>query len=203
MGESSGVCRYITPPGTGFLPRETAIHHQQHIVDLVLDALKEATLEPKDISAIAFTKVCYLRQTHGLPMPQLDAVHIPLGQAQCKLDARGTISFNILEQTPFLIPRVHAESREAPGVAVAATATVARAAQLHGSRVHPINHRLVRTVVGHASQQRSDSCPEMCSPGVQGPGMGGPLLACAVCARMLSLMWKVPIIGVNHCIGAP
>jgi hypothetical protein len=21
-------CRYITPPGTGFLPRETAIHHQ-------------------------------------------------------------------------------------------------------------------------------------------------------------------------------
>lgn len=36
---------------------------------------------------------------------------------------------------------------------------------------------------------------------VQGPGMGGPLLSCAVCARMLSLMWKIPIIGVNHCVG--
>ena len=23
-----GVCRYITPPGQGFLPRETAVHHQ-------------------------------------------------------------------------------------------------------------------------------------------------------------------------------
>lgn len=31
--------------------------------------------------------------------------------------------------------------------------------------------------------------------------MGGPLLSCAVCARMLSLMWKIPIIGVNHCVG--
>ena len=32
--------------------------------------------------------------------------------------------------------------------------------------------------------------------------MGGPLLSCAVCARMLALMWKVPIVGVNHCVGA-
>lgn len=36
---------------------------------------------------------------------------------------------------------------------------------------------------------------------LQGPGMGGPLLSCAVVARMLSLMWKVPIVGVNHCVG--
>jgi hypothetical protein len=33
--------------------------------------------------------------------------------------------------------------------------------------------------------------------------MGAPLLTCAVCARMLALMWRVPIIGVNHCIGVP
>ena len=31
--------------------------------------------------------------------------------------------------------------------------------------------------------------------------MGGPLLSCAVCARMLSLLWKVPLVGVNHCVG--
>ena len=31
--------------------------------------------------------------------------------------------------------------------------------------------------------------------------MGGPLLSCAVVVRMLSLMWKVPIVGVNHCVG--
>ena len=31
--------------------------------------------------------------------------------------------------------------------------------------------------------------------------MGGPLVTCAVVARMLALLWKVPIIGVNHCVG--
>lgn len=31
--------------------------------------------------------------------------------------------------------------------------------------------------------------------------MGGPLTSCAVVARMLSQLWKVPIIGVNHCVG--
>ena len=34
-----------------------------------------------------------------------------------------------------------------------------------------------------------------------GPGMGGPLLVVALVARTLSLMWKKPLIGVNHCIG--
>jgi N6-L-threonylcarbamoyladenine synthase len=31
--------------------------------------------------------------------------------------------------------------------------------------------------------------------------MGGPLTSCAVVARMLAQLWKVPIIGVNHCVG--
>ena len=35
----------------------------------------------------------------------------------------------------------------------------------------------------------------------KGPGMGGPLRSCAVAARMLSLLWKRPLIGVNHCVG--
>ena len=30
---------------------------------------------------------------------------------------------------------------------------------------------------------------------------GGPLRSCALCARMLSLLWRKPLIGVNHCIG--
>jgi N6-L-threonylcarbamoyladenine synthase len=53
----SSRCRYITPPGTGFLPRETAVHHQQHVVALVQEALTLAGLAAKDISAIAYTKV--------------------------------------------------------------------------------------------------------------------------------------------------
>jgi len=35
----------------------------------------------------------------------------------------------------------------------------------------------------------------------KGPGMGGPLQSCAVCARTLSLIWKIPLVAVNHCVG--
>lgn len=36
---------------------------------------------------------------------------------------------------------------------------------------------------------------------LQGPGMGGPLVSCAIVARTLSQLWKIPLVGVNHCIG--
>ena len=35
----------------------------------------------------------------------------------------------------------------------------------------------------------------------KGPGMGPPLQVGAIVARTLSLKYKIPIIGVNHCIG--
>ncbi|DBA02397.1 TPA: hypothetical protein N0F65_007216 [Lagenidium giganteum] len=47
---------YITPPGHGFLPRETAWHHQNHAVPIVRAALLEAKLAPKDIDVICYTK---------------------------------------------------------------------------------------------------------------------------------------------------
>jgi N6-L-threonylcarbamoyladenine synthase len=31
--------------------------------------------------------------------------------------------------------------------------------------------------------------------------MGGPLQSCAMCARTLAQLWKVPLVGVNHCVG--
>ena len=34
----------------------------------------------------------------------------------------------------------------------------------------------------------------------KGPGMGAPLQSCAVVARMLSLIWDIPLVGVNHCV---
>lgn len=80
---------YITPAGQGFLPRETAWHHQNHVNALVRTALVEAEINTDQIDYICFTK---------------------------------------------------------------------------------------------------------------GPGMGGPLVSCAVCARVLSLLWKRPLIGVNHCV---
>lgn len=47
---------YITPPGTGFLPRETAAHHSEHIVCLVQRALSQAHITPSEVDVICYTK---------------------------------------------------------------------------------------------------------------------------------------------------
>ena len=44
---------FISPPGEGFLPRETAQHHQNHVLDLVQEALDGAGLTPKDLNVNA------------------------------------------------------------------------------------------------------------------------------------------------------
>ncbi|KAK1290575.1 hypothetical protein QJS10_CPB18g00968 [Acorus calamus] len=80
---------YITPPGHGFLPRETAHHHLHHLLPLLSSALSSANITPSDVDCICYTK---------------------------------------------------------------------------------------------------------------GPGMGAPLQVAAVAARALSLLWKKPIVAVNHCV---
>ena len=35
----------------------------------------------------------------------------------------------------------------------------------------------------------------------KGPGMGAPLVAVAIAARTLALLWNKSLIGVNHCVG--
>jgi len=47
---------YVTPPGEGFLPRLTAEHHKNHVLELVQKALDEANLKSNQITAIAYTK---------------------------------------------------------------------------------------------------------------------------------------------------
>ncbi|KAJ1980797.1 putative tRNA threonylcarbamoyladenosine biosynthesis protein kae1 [Dimargaris xerosporica] len=47
---------YITPPGQGFLPKDTAVHHRQHILPLIAQALQEAQITPTDVDAICFTQ---------------------------------------------------------------------------------------------------------------------------------------------------
>ncbi|KAG8462685.1 hypothetical protein KFE25_004661 [Diacronema lutheri] len=47
---------FITPAGQGFLPRETATHHQQHVVELAAAALREAGVTMAQIGLICYTK---------------------------------------------------------------------------------------------------------------------------------------------------
>lgn len=81
---------FNSPPGTGFLPKDTAAHHRKWVVRLIKQAIKQAGIKIEEIDCICFT---------------------------------------------------------------------------------------------------------------QGPGMGAPLSAIAIAARMLSQLWDKPLVGVNHCVG--
>ena len=48
---------YITPPGEGFLPRDTAQHHRDNVLIVLREALDEANITPDKIDAVAYTKV--------------------------------------------------------------------------------------------------------------------------------------------------
>ena len=47
---------YITPPGEGFLPRDTAEHHRQWVLKVINDAIIKATISMHDLDCICFTK---------------------------------------------------------------------------------------------------------------------------------------------------
>ncbi|KAL6607713.1 hypothetical protein ACP70R_040776 [Stipagrostis hirtigluma subsp. patula] len=47
---------YVTPPGHGFLPRETAQHHLAHLLPLLRAALAEAAVAPADLACVCYTK---------------------------------------------------------------------------------------------------------------------------------------------------
>jgi len=50
---------YITPAGTGFLPHETAKHHQDNILEITMQAFRTAGMTPDDIDCICYTKGLY------------------------------------------------------------------------------------------------------------------------------------------------
>ncbi|KAK6833980.1 glycoprotein endopeptidase KAE1 [Apiospora arundinis] len=48
---------FNSPPGTGFLPKDTAAHHRAHFVSVAREALKTAGIaSPKDLSCICYTR---------------------------------------------------------------------------------------------------------------------------------------------------
>jgi N6-L-threonylcarbamoyladenine synthase len=47
---------YITPPGEGFKPSDTAKHHNSVILDLIEQALEEAGIKHSDIDIVSYTK---------------------------------------------------------------------------------------------------------------------------------------------------
>lgn len=47
---------FVTPPGEGFRPRETAEHHQREVIPLVQAALLEASVDPQQIDCMCYTR---------------------------------------------------------------------------------------------------------------------------------------------------
>lgn len=47
---------YITPPGEGFLPRDTARHHRNWVVRIIKKALSDAGVKGTDLDCICFTQ---------------------------------------------------------------------------------------------------------------------------------------------------
>lgn len=57
-GKILSNCRrtYVTPAGEGFLPKETAQHHRQNILDLLKETFELSGLKHSDIDVICYTK---------------------------------------------------------------------------------------------------------------------------------------------------
>ena len=47
---------FVSPPGTGFLPKDTAAHHRRWVVRLVKQAMKQAKVTLDEIDCICYTK---------------------------------------------------------------------------------------------------------------------------------------------------
>lgn len=47
---------FITPPGQGFLPRDTAKHHRGCVLKVLREALDTAKITPQDIDVVCYTK---------------------------------------------------------------------------------------------------------------------------------------------------
>lgn len=47
---------FVTPPGSGFLPKETAEHHRQKVLGILREALDEAKVTPNEIDVVCYTK---------------------------------------------------------------------------------------------------------------------------------------------------
>lgn len=47
---------YITPPGEGFLPSDTARHHREWVVRVIKESVQKAGIRMEDLDCIAFTK---------------------------------------------------------------------------------------------------------------------------------------------------
>jgi N6-L-threonylcarbamoyladenine synthase len=47
---------YVTPPGEGFQPRDTALHHRDWALKIITECLETAAVSISDLDCICYTK---------------------------------------------------------------------------------------------------------------------------------------------------
>ncbi|KXJ92743.1 glyco protein endopeptidase KAE1 [Microdochium bolleyi] len=47
---------FVSPPGTGFLPKDTAKHHRSYFTRIAVQALRDAGITPSQLACICYTK---------------------------------------------------------------------------------------------------------------------------------------------------
>ena len=62
---------YITPPGEGFQPKDTALHHREWALKVISDCLEKAGISMHDLDCICYTRgvtlVCSWRGHTKIP----------------------------------------------------------------------------------------------------------------------------------------
>ncbi|THU91726.1 putative O-sialoglyco protein endopeptidase, partial [Dendrothele bispora CBS 962.96] len=65
---------YITPPGEGFQPRDTALHHREWALKVISDCLSKAGVSIHDVDCICFTKGNSVGPGMGAPLQSVALV---------------------------------------------------------------------------------------------------------------------------------
>jgi len=88
---------YITPPGEGFLPRDTALHHRQWALKVIKNAMEKAKISMKDLDCICYTKGTF----HLHDVASIDLSRICRPRNGCPIAKRsvgGTYTLTTLQQ---------------------------------------------------------------------------------------------------------
>lgn len=153
---------YVTPPGTGFLPRCTASHHRQKVVGLIKQV---------DRNVVTNKRWLTIEKYQVLPC-SIFADSKALSHGPCFVKA-----FIEAHVTP-------------PEIGVVCYTKVLDSSFCDRLFLSIPWCRL--SLIKHVRMVQLSSC--------QGPGMGAPLAVGAIVARTLSQLWRVPLVGVNHCV---
>ncbi len=99
---------YVSPPGEGFLPKDTAIHHRSHVTSLVKRSIEEAGIKIADVDVSSYVPLLgsgclYLQWS---PFMESSCFFFPASHSQSPAPARNS-AVRTSRSTPTHGPAYH------------------------------------------------------------------------------------------------